>query len=174
MSPVLDALIERFRVAQDQAVAVLVTRLGIPIPETNDAWPSVRSEFPFLRTTNERDGVKFRVHGYGIELKFDGTTIDFDWGPNGEPDGFDAWRLSRFRGQNCRKIRCSLEQIETWTAEAYASGELIKIGSLYFDPNRRVKAYDSGSVRRAQRKSLGSQPEGAPIKERVQKERGER
>jgi hypothetical protein len=45
----------------------------------------------------ESDGVKIDVHGAGIEVAHPNFTIDYDYGPNGECDCFDAWRLALHR-----------------------------------------------------------------------------
>src|SRR5437870_4146303 len=48
------------------------------------------------------DGVtyQFRFHGGGCRCKVDGVDVDFDFGPQGRHDGFDAWRLAKY----CRSI----------------------------------------------------------------------
>jgi hypothetical protein len=53
-----------------------------------------RHEVP--RVGELSDGTTFRFHGVGCLLQRDGVTLDFDFGPGGRADGFDAWRLSVF------------------------------------------------------------------------------
>ena len=139
MHAVLDTLVDRFRKAQDIGVRTLTQRLSIPRPATNRKWVDYCIENKNkLRETRERSGVSIRIHGYGVELKVDGLTIDFDWGDNGEPDGFDAWRLWNFRLDNCTEIECTYEDVEAWLATAYNDGELLKDTKLYYDPERRA------------------------------------
>ncbi|MEM9589599.1 MAG: hypothetical protein AAGA03_20110, partial [Planctomycetota bacterium] len=45
----------------------------------------------------EADGVRIDIHGAGIELIHPTFTIDYDYGPGGECDCFDAWRLALHR-----------------------------------------------------------------------------
>ena len=88
----------------------------------------------------ELHGIPIYAHGYGIELKIGDLTIDFDWGPNGEPDGFDAWRLNNFTLDNQTGVQCTHADIIQWINTAYADGELKRIEYTYFDPTRRALA----------------------------------
>lgn len=44
-------------------------------------------------------GIEFSFHGVGCLGTVDGVEVDFDFGPNGRSDGFDAWRLWNFAKQ---------------------------------------------------------------------------
>lgn len=134
----LDHLIARFRDAQDIAVQCIIHVLKFPLPKTCLKWVEYcdRHDVYPLR---HRNGVNFYAHGYGIELQVEGLSIDFDFGPNGEPDGFDAWRLYRFAETNAAGVRCTHAQAKQWIEEAHGEGELIQIGNLYFDPKRRAR-----------------------------------
>lgn len=137
MQPVLDTLIDRFRSAQDTAVETLIHQLNIPHPESNLAWALYCGETG-LHEMRELNGIGIYAHGYGIELKMDDLTIDFDWGTNGEPDGFDGWRLYNFSLDNSPEIECSHNDVNSWLESAHSDGELLKEGSLYYDPKRRA------------------------------------
>ena len=137
MLPVLDNLIDRFRKAQDLAVRTLVHKLAIPNPESNRAWAFYCAENG-LHEIRELDGVGIYAHGFGIELKIEGLTINFDWGDHGEPDGFDGWRLWNFRTDNCPEVECSHKEVNKWLQRAYNDGELVKDTTLYYDPGRRA------------------------------------
>ncbi len=142
MAPALSDIIRQFRMAQDRAVAFLVDvlgpELGLRLPASNREWVSICGEFGLTRR-QRINGVGIYTHGYGIELIFDGLTIDFDWGDSGEPDGFDAWRLENFCRLNKIKIvRRDHSQIQGWLDEATAVGELIKDTLLYYDPTNRA------------------------------------
>jgi len=137
MLPVLDDLIGRFRKAQDIAVHTLVHKLSIPQPDSNRAWAFYCVE-KGLHQARELKGVGVYAHGYGIELKIENLTIDFDWGDHGEPDGFDGWRLWNFRTDNCSQVGCTHTDVISWLEDSHNDGELIKQGSLYYDPKRRA------------------------------------
>jgi len=41
-------------------------------------------------------GVRYELHGIGCFIHLPKETVDFDYGPNGEINGFDIWRLYNF------------------------------------------------------------------------------
>ncbi len=45
------------------------------------------------------DGTQYRFHGVGCAVERAGISVDFDFGPEGRTDGFDAWRLHLFAEQ---------------------------------------------------------------------------
>lgn len=55
------------------------------------------------RTISQRgvlsDGSEYQFHGLGCTVSRGDIDIDFDFGPGGRADGFDAWRLWRFAKQ---------------------------------------------------------------------------
>ena len=78
---VADVLGRHFDVAPDQLLAAKNRR---EIPSSGDA-----------------SGLEFRFHGVGLWVgASSGRAVDFDWGPNGELGGFDAWRLHNFAMTN--------------------------------------------------------------------------
>lgn len=117
MNATLDSLIEEFRAAQDIGVSTLVNALGIPRPSSDLDWLHYCCQNG-LHSIDELHGVGIYAHGYGVELKIGSLTIDFDWGENGEPDGFDAWRLWNFRLDNHPEIACSYELARQWLDSA--------------------------------------------------------
>lgn len=131
----LDGLIERFRRAQDAAVALLST-MRVPRPASPFDWLAICRAHGV--SGFEANGVKLIPHGVGIVVRQGKSSVDFDWGPNGEPDGFDAWRLFNFARCNRLAAEYACTDVKRWLTEAHESGELEKIGSLYFDPKRRA------------------------------------
>jgi hypothetical protein len=144
MNPVLADMIGRFRGAQDRGVAAIVEvggpALAVRLPASNREWVTICAESGLykLRRVN---GIGVYAHGYGIEVTFNGVTIDFDWGDAGEPDGFDAWRLWYFVQANKIAVDCGgYAQVQAWLAEAAARGELTRDTSLYYSPAHRSRA----------------------------------
>lgn len=136
-NPQLDKLIGEFRAAQDIAVKALVENLKLPRPKTNVEWWAISVKHD-LAKWNEVEGIRYKSHGFGVEVTIGDVTCDFDWGPKGEADGFDAWRLYNFaRFENNELI--SLEDVRTWLKQSYAQGELEFDGTLYYDPKRRAR-----------------------------------
>ncbi|MGN6545331.1 MAG: DUF6896 domain-containing protein [Aureliella sp.] len=142
MKPELDSLIRQFRDAQDIAVSVITEVLRIPLPRSGPDWVKYCWATE-LQKRRELGGIPIYAHGFGIELSIGSLKIDFDWGPNGEPDGFDVWRLYNFTLDNSTGVACTHEEVLQWVDEAYAIGELQRSGDTYFDPRRRALAAPS-------------------------------
>lgn len=143
MSPSLVTLIERFREAQDRGVSFIVgvlgPTLGVRLPNSPMEWLTICGETG-LYNTRWVNGVAVYTHGYGIELIFDGLTIDFDWGEAGEPDGFDVWRLWNFARLNPYGAHCPEHaEVRAWVEEAAAAGELTQDRYLYYSPAHRTE-----------------------------------
>lgn len=137
MKAELESLIRSFRDAQDIAVSTIVNVLKMPLPSSGLNWLRYCCDNG-VQLQREWNGVPIHAHGYGIELKIDGLSIDFDWGPNGEPDTFDAWRLYYFSRSNVTGISCTHEEVIQWIDDAHRQGELDRIGYMYVDPKRRA------------------------------------
>ncbi len=133
----LRSLIHEFRKSQDEAVELIRKRLGIPMPESDREWVRYCIESG-LYQISEMNGGCIKAHGYGIAISTAGLKIDFDWGPNGECDVFDAWRLYIFALENSTDIRCSHDDLIRWLEDAHRIGELDQVGSMYFDPTLRA------------------------------------
>lgn len=138
MAPELNVLIKKFRHAQDQGVELLVTKLGIPIPESNRGW-FVYCRDSGLYSESQVDGVLVHAHGFGIAIETDKLCIDFDWGDNGEADGFDGWRLYVFSLEHGIDFGCTHKQCNDWIKQAYEAGELERDTHLYYDPRFRAR-----------------------------------
>ncbi len=137
MKPELETLIKHFRAAQDVGVATIRDALKLPFPTSGPDWVHYCCTHG-LQKTNELNGIPIYAHGYGIELKIGDLTIDFDWGPKGEPDGFDAWRLYNFTLDNATGVKCTHKEVIQWIEASLENGELERIDYTYFDPKRRV------------------------------------
>jgi len=135
MNQELVNLIGKFNTAQVKAVDILENKFNCPRPSSTDDY-IVRC-VPIIRNANyESYGYKIRPHGIGMEIYIEGEIVDFDFGQNGEFNGFDAWRLMEFVNNN--KISTSLdaeEKIETAINEALVSGEIVKgdgMGNVHY------------------------------------------
>jgi hypothetical protein len=98
MTPDLRALINDFRATQDRAIDYLHTDLRIPLPKSGPDW--VRNGHRAVLDAVKLGGnsaIKLAPHGYGVDVIHPDFRIDFDYGPNGEIDCFDVWRLAVHR-----------------------------------------------------------------------------
>lgn len=143
MQPELKTVVTNFRQDQELALEYLHGHLGIPVPCSNIEWASRgRKQIDAVISTICDDGVQVRKHGYGIELIHPDFQIDFDYGPSGECDCFDAWRLGLHKHISLRlpdPVECDRE-IREWIADAVRSGELQQVAgrnSFYVWPASR-------------------------------------
>jgi hypothetical protein len=137
-------LIPQFRVAQDRGVRAVVEvlgpTLGVRLPSSNRHWVSICAETG-LYGVQWVNGIEVYAHGYGIEFTFPDLSIDFDWGDNGEPDGFDGWRLWLFARMN-RMVLASRSsvQVSEWLEQVAERNELVRDTHLYYSPSHRATA----------------------------------
>ena len=154
MKPELETLIKHFRAAQDVGVATIRDTLKLPFPTSGPDWVHYCCA-QGLQQINELNGIPIYAHGYGIELKINELTIDFDWGPNGEPDGFDAWRLYNFTLDNATGVQCTHKEVIEWIEASLKNGELERIDSTYFDPKRRATRIEVDEQSDARKSPVG-------------------
>jgi hypothetical protein len=94
MTPELQNLIVAYQRAVASAVKLLQDA-GVALPASAQEWS----------TSGPRNGrlgldARFQKHGFGCKVHVGDAVTDFDFGPNGEIDAFDAWRLFRFAGDH--------------------------------------------------------------------------
>ncbi|MCY4747319.1 hypothetical protein NYO99_20270 [Pelomonas sp. UHG3] len=87
----LAILIDDYTASVSFAVGLL-EQGGIGRPNSNTEWAC--NGIP--QTGVLPGGVKYFKHGYGCAVHLKSGTVDFDFGENGQIDGFDVWRLSGF------------------------------------------------------------------------------
>jgi len=135
MNENLRELISLFNQAQKKAVEILEEHFECPRPITTNDY--VFRCVPIIRNRNyEAGGFKIRPHGYGMEIDVGGAIIDFDFGANGELNGFDDWRLFNFVEVN--KLETSLnteDKIEDAIESAMEAGEIMKSRGLNYYEN---------------------------------------
>ena len=106
-------LIRLFNKAQENALIILENFFSCSRPVSRMDY--ISRCVPIIREANyEASGHKIRPHGYGMEINVGDITIDFDFGENGEINGFDAWRLENFVKENNLKTPLDTkEKLET-------------------------------------------------------------
>jgi hypothetical protein len=83
----------RYVAAVESLTALLREQLGV-----TDLLGAVNaSKIP--REGKLADGAEYSFHGVGCLVDDGKVSVDFDFGPNGRSDGFDAWRLKNFADQ---------------------------------------------------------------------------
>lgn len=122
----LEDLIKRFNEAQELAVEVLEKDFDCSRPESAmDFTTRCRQA---IRDKNYQIGsYKIRPHGIGMEITSGNLKIDFDFGHNGEINGFDTWRLINFVRRNKIKTALDTEQkIQSAINQAMDDGLIYK------------------------------------------------
>ncbi|MEQ1517204.1 MAG: hypothetical protein ABL931_12030 [Usitatibacteraceae bacterium] len=121
MNDELSKLINAYQAAVRESIALL-ERAGISRPATSMAW--VENDMPHLGELP--GGVRYLKHGYGCAVHLPLGKVDFDFGINGQIDGFDLWRLTSFAEGRLREFGFSSEQeIKTAFQSSVDSGEIV-------------------------------------------------
>ena len=99
-----------------------------------DSGPAI----PQRGILDEQQSISYSFHGIGCCVEFGTVVVDFDFGPNGRSDGFDAWRLQLF-AESMPQYRqfANLDYIQSHLTDLYDRGVIRKfddvVGShLYF------------------------------------------
>lgn len=143
MDEKLQRLIADYQTNVRRAVA-LMHRSGIKMPYSAFAW--VQTDIPHRGILD--DGVPYFKHGAGCEVIFETVPVDFDFGENGEIDGFDLWRLTRFAAHGLQDYGFNTpDEVEQAFDAAKTSGELLYSGNClyYLAKGRRELAIDIDS-----------------------------
>jgi hypothetical protein len=80
---------------------------------------------------------RYQFHGGGCRVEISKRVIDFDFGPDGRTDGFDAWRLNQYAQSAFEWGQFEMKQIEMGLAELTSAGLIHNPGlapgtSLYY------------------------------------------
>lgn len=120
----LARLIADYLEAVEAAVALLGAS-GIERPASNIAWAKHR-----LPSAGELpSGIPYLKHGYGCTVQLPEGTVEFDFGPRGEINGFDDWRLVVFAGERLGEYGFAGEEELTSVFRRHvALGELVHSG----------------------------------------------
>jgi len=126
----LDRLVRAFNDAQRHVVAVLEGRLGVRRPVDCGQWTGMYAD---VRRAAQAQGLYLYPHGYGLAFKDNVLWIDFDFGSEGEIDGFDASRLYQFGVQRgTTEGFVSAEEVRAAIDDAMRHGELRYSGYLNY------------------------------------------
>ena len=123
----LRPLIADYKSTVARAVAALEAT-GIPRPASTIEW--VGYDVPGRGQLV--GGGEYFIHGFGCAVRLPDTSVDFDFGDDGQIDGFDWSRLSSFAGSNLSKrygIRDQME-LRSLIDDAHASGDLAHSGYI--------------------------------------------
>ena len=125
----LATLISDFQAAVRQAVELMAAS-GIERPASNTQW--VDLEISQIGELNWQ--IRYYKHGYGCAVHLPRGLIDFDFGSNGEIDGFDAWRLIGFAGARLCEYGFSSEADVKKAFDAAAQSDDIRFSGylLYY------------------------------------------
>ncbi|MEM7165861.1 MAG: hypothetical protein AAF581_10375 [Planctomycetota bacterium] len=127
MESSLAQLIADFQRRAAQAVALLQSA-GVDLPESNLAWASDArppAELP--------GGFRCRKHGFGCVVSGPDWCVDFDFGEEGQFDGFDAWRLFWFAQRaNGHYDFETLADMRTAVEAATTEGALTRKGQMWY------------------------------------------
>jgi hypothetical protein len=124
----LAELIRDYQEKVREAIALLEAA-GIPRPRSNVEWAA--SHDPGRLSLD--GGFSFYKHGFGCSVDGPAWGVDFDFGAEGQIDGFDAWRLYDFaRNDLARYGFASENEIASAVAETANLGDLIFSGYILY------------------------------------------
>jgi hypothetical protein len=121
-------LIDDYLAAVQNAVSRLQAS-GVQLPATCQEWAA--SSLPNRGIL--AGGLPYLKHGYGCTVGAGVDEVDFDFGQNGETNGFDGWRLSQFAAAT--QDACdspNWRELEQALASELERGALAKRGNLYY------------------------------------------
>jgi hypothetical protein len=82
---------------RDAAELVMQYR-GVAMPYEPSEWRSLIK--PSIGQLDPEGRYKYRLHGYGMEIHGPDFKVDWDFGKQGEINGYDWWRLWLFVTEN--------------------------------------------------------------------------
>lgn len=115
-------LIHEYQSRVQEAVELFECYKGLKQPQHPLEWQS--SSIPQSGYLDPSEQIAYFLHGYGCCVRLPTGTVDWDFGQEGQIDGFDVWRLYEFvqRGtQNFPEFRDE-EVLKGVFAEAKSKG----------------------------------------------------
>ena len=124
----LSILIADYQDSVERAVELMVLS-GIERPVSNDHWVSL--DIPQIGTL--RGGVSYFKHGYGCIIHLPRDGVDFDFGAQGQIDGFSVSRLQGYAGARLAEYGfCTLKELHDAFESATHSDLLFSGDQLYY------------------------------------------
>lgn len=109
------------------AAVGLLESAGFERPKSNTAW--AYSEIPQIGVLP--GGIKYFKHGYGCAVHLDSGVVDFDFGENGEINGFDTWRSLGFANERLSNYGFSSDNdLEACFKAEVTAGTLVYSGYI--------------------------------------------
>ena len=123
----LKSIIYDYQNAVSKSIGILesnnIKRPASPIDWVSDRTFSGMGEF--------KDGTKYFKHGFGCSIKTPDFSVDFDFGDNGEINGFDLSRLENFtKGKLHNYSISNSEELNSLFSMACKTTELIFSGYI--------------------------------------------
>jgi hypothetical protein len=115
-------IIEKYQETIELLFPRVAEYLNVKLPITNIEWTGIEAD----QRGETPCGIRYFIHGYGIDMNDGNIKVDFDLGDKGQINGFDAWRLESFVKDN--NIETELRDgklIEAAIKEAESNGEVI-------------------------------------------------
>jgi len=122
-------LIIRYQETVKQLFPRVAAHLNVKLPVSDFDWAVLNTE----QVGQTSDGIRYFRHGCGVTMNDGKVAVDFDLGEQGQIDGFDAGRLSRFAYSNRIRTRLrDMNVVDYEIRQAEAAGELIFSGRLLY------------------------------------------
>ena len=103
----------KFNETQDYVVGKLVSLWDMKLPMNTGFWVSWSNDLNESHNFKNDEGIDIFPHGFGLSFKDDLVWIDFDFGDQGETDGFDPNRLWLFiKNNRIKTTLISIDQID--------------------------------------------------------------
>jgi len=146
MDTKLQRLVSDYQTVVSRRFTQLRTELGFAAPESNVAWACNDLE----QRGRLSDGALYFKHGYGCAFKGASDIIDFDFGDNGEIDGFDASSLWGFAVASKKDYGFASEkEIAAAITRSAAEGALRFSGSILYYVQKKEANQPSEPTRSA-------------------------
>lgn len=128
MNKQLARLISDYQASVRTAVE-LMQHSGIPRPSTCTDWAD--ADIP--EHGELKGGTRYFKHGFGCAVCFPTGAVDFDFGDEGEIDGFNVGRLAGFAGSRLPEYGFATgDALKTCFREEVAAGSLVYSGYILY------------------------------------------
>ena len=146
MDTKLQRLVSDYQTVVSRRFTQLRTELGFAAPESDVAWACNDLE----QKGRLSDGAQYFKHGYGCAIKGATDSVDFDFGENGEIDGFAASSLWEFAVASKKDYGfASQEDIAAAITRSAAEGALRFSGSILYFVQKKEANQPSEATRSA-------------------------